>query len=89
MGGREVPLRRQSCLLVRALLLWIACNAEIRQKLAEDLTVPFQLHSCLHERLEIQMDLLQRHLEIETAEMRRMMLGSRSCGFSGPDAQVR
>ena len=31
------------------------------------------------------MDLLQRHLEIETAEMRRMMLGSRSCGFSGPD----
>ena len=26
MGGRQVPLRRQSCLLVRALLLWIACN---------------------------------------------------------------
>eukprot|EP00435_Cladocopium_sp_Y103_P069759 s27_g33.t3 len=30
-------------------------------------------------QLEIQMDLLQRHLEIETAEMRRMTLGSRSC----------
>ena len=27
MGGRQVPLRRQSCLLVRALLLWIACNS--------------------------------------------------------------
>ena len=26
MGGRQVPLHRQSCLLVRALLLWIACN---------------------------------------------------------------